>query len=331
MNLLKYIVSAAVGGVCGVALFIVISVPACMVLAIKHGNSRQAEAEVNSMPPIFIVAGAIIGLFIAVVDVQRKMAKRKKEEKERLRLEKEWLRQEEERQYTEHKRAKERHQVEQRSIELRLANLMSDSTQIIGNLPKLVRDAEHALDIADQDFREGAFVPFWEAIEQAANRLATFQSHIQGLTRNVAAYKNEASMLDSPPPPFQLEVNKLPDASRTVHRMNAIVRSAQKDYHFADIYVNLKTNQLLVAGFTTLGQAINNLGDSLHSSLFELESSVTTAISESSYAHQRAASDLLAEVQLSREESARDSEARREHEQKELDMLDNIQRHKKPR
>lgn len=242
------------------------------------------------------------------------------------------------------RREEENHQATQRTLELRLSSLMSNSAQLIGNLPKLVRDAEDALNTAEQEFKDGVFAPFWDAIERAANKLATFQSHIQRITQNVTSYKGEATMLETPHPHFQIAVSTLPDASRTVLRMNSIIRPAQKNFEFANIYELHKMNRVLIAGFTTLGQAIYNLGNSLRTSLDELKYSVNdlgdslhssldgieTAISDASYAQQQAESDLLAEAQLSGERSVQDSEARREHERKELKMLDNIQRRKKP-
>ena len=88
---------------------------------------------------------------------------------------------------------------------------------------------------------------------------------MQRLIQNSHFYTEEAPKLETPPPPFQLGLQTLPDASHTANRMRAVVRRAQKDFHFATIYEQRKTNQLLVAGFSSLGQAINELGDRLDS------------------------------------------------------------------
>lgn len=222
------------------------------------------------------------------------------------------------------KRAEESRQAEQHTLALRLVTLVSDSVQTASTLPQLVRESESALDSAEQEFSDGAFAPFWDAVETAATRLATFNNTVQQLIQNSTFHRSESSKLDTRPAPFQLGVDTLPDASHTAHRMRSVVRRAQKDFHFATIYEQRKTNQLLVAGFSTLGQAINELGDRLDSSLESLASSISIAISDQTSA-------LVSELETSREQAASDSAAQREHESKEREMLDNIQRRRKPR
>ena len=223
---------------------------------------------------------------------------------------------------------------QQRALAVRLNDLVSDSTRTAATLPNLVRSAETTIDLAEQEFEDGAFAPFWDAVEQAANKLASFEATIQKLIQNSSFYTGEAPKLQTPPPPFQLGLETLPDASHTANRMRAVVRRAQKDFHFATIYEQRKTNQLLVAGFSTLGHAINELGDRLDSSLERLASSVSIGISDLASditsAQERMTSKLSAELELSREQAATDSEAQREHERKEEEMLDNIQRRRRP-
>lgn len=220
------------------------------------------------------------------------------------------------------KRAAEAAEKEQRALALSLTNLVSDSAKAAKSLPDLTRSAERAIDVAEREFDDGAFAPFWDAIEQAAHKLATFESTIQQLIRNSTVYKSQASKV-SPPPPFQLGLDTLPDATDTAERMRSVVRRAQKNFQFATIYEQRKTNQLLVVGFSTLGQAINELGARLESSLDTLGSSVSIAISDAS-------SQIASEIELSREQAAQDAAAQRQHDSQEREMLDNIQHRRKP-
>ena len=56
-------------------------------------------------------------------------------------------------------------------------------------------------------------------------------------------------------------------ATATAERMQAIVRKAQRNFQFATIYEQRKTNQILVAGFTTLAQALNQMTGQITASI----------------------------------------------------------------
>jgi hypothetical protein len=228
------------------------------------------------------------------------------------------------------KQAEERRHSEQRALANTLSNSLADCAKTVAILPSWVQSAEKSLDHAEEEFADGAFAPFWDAVEEAANTLARFNNTIELLVDRAKRYKAEAPKLDIPLPPFQLGVHTLPDATHTANRMRGVVRRAQKDFHFATIYEQRKTNQLLVGGFTSLAQAINQLGDRIQLSLENLATSISISVSELISAQEAATSELASELQLSREQALEDSQARREHERQERDMLDNIQRRRRP-
>jgi hypothetical protein len=97
------------------------------------------------------------------------------------------------------------------------------------------------------------------------------------------------------------------------------VRAAQRDFEFATIFEQRKTNRLLVAGFSTLGQAMGELASRFEASLSELATSLAPAIE-----HGQAATARLVE------HFGTDTQARREHEREVRAMLDNIQHRRKP-
>ncbi|MCX6913616.1 MAG: hypothetical protein NT167_11305 [Verrucomicrobia bacterium] len=204
-----------------------------------------------------------------------------------------------------------RHQEKNQYLSRSLTLLLNDSKAIAASLPEQIQSAETSLDVAEREFEEGTFAPFWDAVEEAANTLAGINAKINTVISNSSQYSTGTSQLDTPLPPFELGIRTLPDASHTAKRMRIIVRRAQKVFHFATIYEQRKTNRILVAGFSSLGQAINDLGDSLAASIERLGETVAT------------------EFQITRDQAARDSEARRDHERQEIEMLDNIQRRKK--
>ena len=242
-----------------------------------------------------------------------------------------------------------RRTAEQRALAERLDKINLDSARIAQKLPVLVKAAENKLNIAEQEFEGGYFAPFWDAAEGAVRRLAEFETITAQLLANSMLYHSEASKLATPPPPFKLGLQTLPDASHAADRMRTIVRRAQKDPNFATIYEQRRTNSVLVEGFSTLGDAIYGLGGRLDSSLERLASSVGEGISDLTHAHESMALTLEAELKDLKEQAASeaaaqceherkaleqaesDSAAQREHEREELEMLDNIQRHKKPK
>jgi hypothetical protein len=268
-------------------------------------------------PFAVIIAGPVFGI-LAWRRTIRYFEKLEREDNQR-RQEAAWRRE-----------AEARQQEQKRALTLRLSALISNSTDSAARLPVVARSAETSLDRAEAEFKEGAFAPFWDAVEDAANDLARFDLIVRGLIQNFNEYKAESPNLDSPPPPFEVGVHVLPDASRTADRMRGIVRRAQKNFEFATIYEQRKTNQLLVAGFSSLAHAINDLGNLIDSSLQSLAACISISIAEVASAQRETASQLAAELQLSREQSLKDSDARREHERQQLKMLDNIQHRKKP-
>jgi hypothetical protein len=153
-------------------------------------------------------------------------------------------------------------------------------------LAELVSAAEAHLAVAEREFDERAFAPFWDDVERATNALATYQRRVQGLESNVKEYRTVAERLDdvpleSPEVP-ELDVStRVVDPRPTASKLQDIVRRAQRDFEFASIFEQRKTNQILVDGFgslqdaisclgATLSDSLSNLADTLHASLHEL-------------------------------------------------------------
>jgi hypothetical protein len=86
----------------------------------------------------------------------------------------------------------------------------------------------------------------------------------------------------------------------------------QTTFQFANIWEHRRTREVMIAGFRTLGDAVNNLGPAVEGSLSGLQQSVS--------------SDVARLVQ--EEIKTRDSLDSRMMEQNR--MLDNIQHHRKP-
>jgi len=126
--------------------------------------------------------------------------------------------------------------------------------------------ADSALNRAEIDFADRAFAPFWDAVEEAANALAYIDEAVQEISEACSRYWDDARQLDAPLPPFVVSTAILPDITGIVERMRGAVHVAQRDFQFATIYEQRKTNELLVTGFGTLAWAIAEMGNRLEKS-----------------------------------------------------------------
>lgn len=238
---------------------------------------------------------------------QAKLAAQRKAQEEAYRLD-EPRRQEEER-----RRQAERREAEQRALLLSLTNLVSDSKRVACELGNLVLAAEDSNDLAEREFESGVFAPFWDAVEQAAVQLARCDTHIRALIARSTHYDEEARKLTSPPPAFELSLSTLlPPVVRANQRLRAIVRRAQGDPHFATIFELRKINKTLVAGFSTLGEALKELPLRVESSIERLASTVGLGIADIISAQQRTGSDVVSAVEHASQQQVKDSKRSRE-------------------
>jgi hypothetical protein len=184
----------------------------------------------------------------------------------------------------------------------RLQGLANDSTNLAGRLPDSLHQVNSHLDNAESEFAEGVFAPFWDAIEASANELASFNLDVQQVLKYREQYAQLASELDGPKPQLALTLNLLPDATHLTQRMRTLVRGAQKEPNFAKIYEMRQHNKLLVEGFSSLGNALANLGNTVVDSVRNLEATISSGLAEVTTEHRQASADTLAEAQAMREQ-----------------------------
>ena len=217
-------------------------------------------------------------------------------------------------------RARAEHERQQAALREELVRLASTTERKLSDAREALAQADRSIAEAEREFAEGAFAPFWDAVEHAANLLARTDQDIRDVVTNHEKYRTRAKLLDGPPSPLALSMDSLPSAVQTADRMQAIVRQAQKNYEFSSIYEQRKTNKLLYAGFSGLGEALSRMSSRLERSVGLLNSSVEEF---------RATSIELAEDAVKM--AAADTEDRRNYEERSLEILDNIQRRRKPR
>jgi hypothetical protein len=172
--------------------------------------------------------------------------------------------------------------------------------------------AQGWLNRARSEFQSRAFGPFWDAIESSAHLLGEFDSATNKLASNSDDYFVGLNGRSHTFPDFPVKPSELPDPQKTVRDLRAVLRMGQTDFQFANIWEHRQTRAVLIAGFSSLGSALNGLSHSLNQSTNRLTSSISSDVA-----------CLVQEQIRTRKEL---EHTRLEH----GEMLDNIQRGEKP-
>ncbi len=226
----------------------------------------------------------------------------------------------------------QRHREDQQGYRKQMIVLGEQSIGFFESMPKHLSFAEEHLDQAEVDFGDGAFAPFWDSIEKAANTLGRFDEGVRHINDNSSHYIELIKKYEDTPPEFPLarqSIAKLGVGTGTAQRMKAIVRNAQRNFQFATIYEQRKTNQILVAGFTNLAQALDQMAWHITASIDDLTSSVdvmTSTLNESMRAIHSRMGDIAETTIQHHEELMKGTSEGAARERKALEMLDNIQR-----
>lgn len=337
MLLLRCIVGAALGffggSIVGLVGGVVLGFP---LTALSGGNEQMAVNTVGLAMLFTIPVGLIVGIMIPIRSASKRRQAAKVEEEARV------LRQEaEEEARLRRQEAKEadrvrRHKEEQWGYRDQMITLGEKSMIIFESMPTHLRAAEQYLDQAEIDFADDAFAPFGDSIENAAKTLGRFDEGVCGITNNSSRYTELIKKYENTPPIFPLapqSVSKLGVGTATAERMKAIVRTAQRNFQFAVIYEQRKTNQILVAGFTNLAQALDRMTWRITSSINDLAGSVdimTSTLNDSMHAIHSRVDDIAQSSAQRHREASKEASERVAREKKVLDMLDNIQRGRKP-
>lgn len=194
-------------------------------------------------------------------------------------------------------------------------------------MPQQIQEAEGWLDRAEGEFNERAFAPFWDSVENAIHWLENFDASVT----MIAEFRRQCAQLASAfplPPEFPITVTAvqaMAAANTTNERMTRIVGRAQRDFYFATIFEQRRTNQILTSGFATLAQAIEGMGDRITSSIDDLGSLVSEhAIQMKSGMENLASGSEQLHVTL-KEEAARLSERQ----ERTIELLDSIHRERR--
>lgn len=162
-----------------------------------------------------------------------------------------------------------------------LNNILDKSEEIVNKiLPYFESSANRSIEIAKVDFAENAMSPFWDKIEESSKSLALFKEAVDQLQVNGEIYsKILEKRSHNFPIPFPIGTD-ITISQELLQDYNFTVRKAQTKFEFANIWEHRKTQKILIAGFATLEQAINNMSDRIVSAIHELKHSIKSDFRE---------------------------------------------------
>jgi hypothetical protein len=207
---------------------------------------------------------------------------------------------------------KSRVENEARRLTSSLARTYESSMNLATDLSGHLKDASGWLRHAESEYDDNAFSPFWDAVENAAKHLAAFDNKTNQLTRNAKEYYQNLNGRKHTFPGFPINVRVMPDPSSVLKELRRVVRMGQTDFQFANIWEHRRTREVLIAGFRTLGEAVNNLGATIEYSVSNLQQSISSDVAKI----------------IEEEIKTRETLDKRMLEQN--GMLDNIQHHRTP-
>jgi hypothetical protein len=271
----------------------------------------------------FAAACAVALVAKIAIDHQRKIEAERRREEEQL---------------ADRRRADERYAQHRREAQIalreRLHGLVRRSTTHYHSFPMQLLLAESHLDRAELEFSARAYSPFWEQIEGALKCLGRIYDAANRIQGDAWEYEEAVGDLEGPRSAFAVSTSDLDYLKRscllTEQRMAGVIRKAQTDFQFSTIYEQRRTSSILIAGFQSLGDAINGLADQLSASIDKLGSRLSGL--EQTFRDQHRET-MLSATTIAEEASAQRAAINAEQAAlatKQIAMLDNIQRHRKP-
>lgn len=225
---------------------------------------------------------------------------------------------------------------EQQRYATEMIALGDSSLNLFETMPTNLSAAEQCLDQAELDFADGAFAPFWDCIERATKELGQFDESAQQIKNNASQYTQLVPKYERTPPRFPLAsraIQKLNVAQATAARLKEIVRAAQRDFQFATIYEQRKTNQILIAGFTSLAHALDRMTSQITASIDDLIGSIDamhSTLNKSLDAIQLRMERITTRADQHHQDTMAQSSEAAARQERALEMLDNIQRRRRP-
>lgn len=179
--------------------------------------------------------------------------------------------------------------------------LLKSSLQLERELPILVEQIGKVLQKAEYEYKSNAYGPFWDAVEEAAKNLNQFNQNLNTLSSNVQYYTTVLKGKKHNFPACCVQKDDFLMPENILYNFQRIVRMGQTNFEFATIWEHRKTREILILGFKTLGEAVDNLSSAVYHSISELNQSISESISQLTEEQIKTREDITEESRKIRE------------------------------
>lgn len=201
------------------------------------------------------------------------------------------------------RQARESRANERQSLANQVIQNAGSSLDALAKLPSLFGQANQFSARARGYFSDGAFSPFWSAIEGAYGALGQYRAklnlsataarrHPDLIAWLIAAGGDPEQFVEFP---STVDTAKLyRDLDLASNELGKQVYEAQKKPTFAQIWEQRRTTAAVIAGFSNLENAVDRMGYALRDSIQDLEQAVTHSIDQSKVELSRVSAEAVA-------------------------------------
>ena len=207
----------------------------------------------------------------------------------------------------------------------------------LSTLQNLLVHTETSLIQSDRLFKERAFTPFWDSVEEGVDLLKQFNQRVGLINTSAKQYYQLLEGRDHSFPPFPVKSDRIPNPDALVRKLSQVIAVAHRDFQFASIYEQRKTTSAVVAGFRSMQEAITRLGEDIVSSISSLQDSLDSglhAIHSQLESMEESQQKSVAELRETLESHGKADQTRDKRDEKHQEFvkgaLDNLQHRRKP-
>lgn len=172
------------------------------------------------------------------------------------------------------------------SLQIDLVRNASDAVEAFEKLPGLVGSADVDTHRAREFFQDGAFSPFWSAIESAYRNLGDYAQsalRIEACAKKHPGLVGELVLAGGAPGgladfPVRLDSSRASEVlTEATDQLGKMVYEAQKIPVFAQIWEQRRTTAAVVVGFANLEQAVARMASSVSSAISGMEQALVAS------------------------------------------------------
>lgn len=151
-----------------------------------------------------------------------------------------------------------------------LDSMVTDLSALHETLNPLLDQAALNISRAESELNDDSVGAFWDEIEAATRRFAQYNNSISVILKLTEDHARRSAALPSNFRPKVLEQQTLPDGEHLLSQMAKIVKRARRNPQWESIFQQRRTNDILVRGFESLGEAMESLQDTISSGFSDL-------------------------------------------------------------